>query len=431
VLRTRTLPLRILPARAVNDEDRAGRRVREQSLETLRDGARVLGAENQQLVARPVVVVLARELQRELLRRVSIEELGADVETLTATRLGARIEQPPHDERALALRHVRRRDEVIDRFRREVAQQARGDRERAGAGRVVDAMNQHAGRQAGTVGEPQELADARVEESLDMRNAGRARLDDGDALDARTREIRHAVLAEAGRLDIAIQREGLTRRAKRLVAMDMDSTLIQMEVIDELARRRGVGDEVAAITARAMHGELDFEDSLRARVALLAGLEDRHLDEVAASLPLTDGAAGLVRILSRLGYRTAVISGGFTFAAEALKQRLGLDYAYANTLERVGGRLTGRVVEPIVTPQRKADLLDLLAQGERITLDQTIAIGDGANDLPMLQRAGLGIAFHAKPKVTAAAHTAISHGSLERVLYLLGLRARDLAGLRG
>jgi phosphoserine phosphatase len=248
--------------------------------------------------------------------------------------------------------------------------------------------------------------------------------------DEHLRELRRFLLAETGDLDIAVQRETLTRRAKRLVVMDMDSTLIQMEVIDELARRRGVGDEVAALTARAMHGELDFEQSLRARVALLAGLEVHHLDEVAARLPLTDGAAALVRILSRLGYRTAVISGGFQFAAEALKQRLGLDYAYANTLEVLAGRLTGRCLEPIVTPQRKADLLDLLAQGERITLDQTIAIGDGANDLPMLQRAGLGIAFHAKPKVTEAAHTAISHGSLERVLYLLGLRARDLGGLR-
>lgn len=255
---------------------------------------------------------------------------------------------------------------------------------------------------------------------------------EGDAsgdVAARLRELRRHLLAEAAHLDVAVQRESLSRRAKRLVAMDMDSTLIQMEVIDELARRRGVGEEVAELTARAMHGELDFEASLRARVALLAGLEVDHLDDVAASLPLTDGAERLVRILSRLGYRTAVISGGFLFAAEALRRRLGLDYAYANQLERAGGRLTGRVIEPIVTPQRKADLLDLIAQGERIELDQTIAIGDGANDLPMLQRAGLGIAFHAKPKLTAAAHTALRRGSLDRVLYLLGLRARDIADL--
>jgi phosphoserine phosphatase len=250
-----------------------------------------------------------------------------------------------------------------------------------------------------------------------------------DALDERTREIRRALLEEAGRLDIAVQREGLTRRAKRLVAMDMDSTLIQLEVIDELALRHGVGAEVADLTRRAMLGELDFEQSLRARVGLLAGLDVGVLDDVARNLPLTDGAAALVRVLRRLGYRTAVISGGFTFAAQALKERLGLDYAYANTLERAGGKLTGRVLDPVVTPSRKADLLDLIAQGEGIELDQAIAIGDGANDLPMLERAGLGIAFHAKPKLTAAADTAVSHGGLDRVLYLLGLRARDVAEL--
>jgi phosphoserine phosphatase len=250
-----------------------------------------------------------------------------------------------------------------------------------------------------------------------------------DALDERTREIRRALLEEAGRLDIAVQREGLTRRAKRLVAMDMDSTLIQLEVIDELALRHGVGEQVADLTRRAMHGELDFEQSLRARVGLLAGLDVGVLDDVARNLPLTDGAAALVRVLRRLGYRTAVISGGFTFAAQALKERLGLDYAYANTLERAGGKLTGRVLDPVVTPSRKADLLDLIAQGEGIELDQAIAIGDGANDLPMLERAGLGIAFHAKPKLTAAADTAVSHGGLDRVLYLLGLRARDVAEL--
>jgi phosphoserine phosphatase len=250
-----------------------------------------------------------------------------------------------------------------------------------------------------------------------------------DALDERTREIRRALLEEVGRLDIAVQREGLTRRAKRLVAMDMDSTLIQLEVIDELAFRHGVGEQVADLTRRAMLGELDFEQSLRARVGLLAGLDVAVLDDIARNLPLTDGAASLVRVLRRLGYRTAVISGGFTFAAQALKDRLGLDYAYANTLERAGGKLTGRVLDPVVTPNRKADLLDLIAQGEGIELDQAIAIGNGANDLPMLERAGLGIAFHAKPKLTAAADTAVSHGGLDRVLYLLGLRGRDIAEL--
>jgi phosphoserine phosphatase len=257
-----------------------------------------------------------------------------------------------------------------------------------------------------------------------------AAADSVEVVEARVRELRRVLLDEGGgRLDIAVQRESLSRRAKRLVAMDMDSTLIQLEVIDELARRHGVGTEVAEITHRAMSGELDYEASLRARAKLLAGLPVHHLDELAATLPLTAGAVALVTALRRLGYRTALISGGFQFAAQALKQRLGLDYAYANTLERAGGKLTGRVLDPVVTPQRKADLLDLIAQGEGIDLDQTIAIGDGANDLPMLERAGLGIAFHAKPKLTAAADTAVSHGGLDRVLYLLGLRAKDVAEL--
>ncbi|MCE9580141.1 MAG: phosphoserine phosphatase SerB [Deltaproteobacteria bacterium] len=250
-----------------------------------------------------------------------------------------------------------------------------------------------------------------------------------DDLDGRLHALRQHLLAAAGAIDIAVQRESQSRRAKRLVAMDMDSTLIQMEVIDELARRAGVGDRVAELTRRAMLGELDFEQSLRARVGLLAGLDAAHLDDIAAHLPLSEGAEVLVRVLARLGYRTAVISGGFEFAAHALQRRLGLDYAYANALEVVDGRVTGRVLEPVVTPARKAALLAEIAAREGIDLGQSIAIGDGANDLPMLEAAGLGIAFHAKPKLTAAADAAISHGSLTRVLYLLGLRARDLAEL--
>lgn len=244
---------------------------------------------------------------------------------------------------------------------------------------------------------------------------------------AELRDLRRQLLAETPGLDVAVQRESLRRRAKRLVVMDMDSTLIEMEVIDELARRAGRGDEVAAITRRAMEGELDFEASLRARVAALAGLPTSHLADIAANLPLMEGAVELTSTLRKLGYRTAVISGGFTFAAEALRRQLGLDFAYANTLEEAGGKLTGQVLGPIVTPQRKADLLGLIAQGEGIDPSQTIAIGDGANDLAMLQAAGLGVAFHAKPKLASAADTAISRGSLTRVLYLLGLRARDLA----
>jgi phosphoserine phosphatase len=228
-------------------------------------------------------------------------------------------------------------------------------------------------------------------------------------------------------IDIAVQRETVTRRSKRLIVMDMDSTLISIECIDELARLHGVADRVEAITARAMAGELDFEQSLRERVALLEGLEHERVLGLSRDLPLTDGAEDLLYVLRALGYKTALVSGGFTFAANALKERLGIDYAYANQLEVAGGRLTGRVLDPIVGPQRKADLLDAIAQGEGISLEQTIAIGDGANDLGMLERAGLGIAFHAKPKLRQAADTTVTSGGLDRILYLLGLRAREVS----
>ncbi len=243
--------------------------------------------------------------------------------------------------------------------------------------------------------------------------------------------LRAALLeAASGRgIDIAVQPETLTRRSKRLVVMDMDSTLIQIEVIDELARLHGVADEVAAVTRRAMAGELDFEESLRARVAKLEGLEWEKCLKLAEHLPLTDGAREMLAVLRRLGFKTGVISGGFTFGANALKRELGLDYAYANELEVRDGKLTGKVLGSIVGAQRKADLLEAVAQQEGIPLDQTIAIGDGANDLPMLERAGLGIAYRAKPKVRASADTAVSAGGLDRILYLLGLHGRDVRRL--
>jgi phosphoserine phosphatase len=205
-------------------------------------------------------------------------------------------------------------------------------------------------------------------------------------------ELRAALMTATATLDIdvALQRETLTRRSKRLVVMDMDSTLIRIEVIDELARLHGVVDKVSDITHRAMAGELDYEASLRERVALLEGLEYERAMQLANDLPITAGARDLLRVLRTLGYKTGVISGGFTFAANALKEQLGLDYAYANELEIINGRLTGKVFDPVVTPLRKADLLDAIAQGEGISLEQTIAIGDGANDLGMLERAGLG-----------------------------------------
>lgn len=233
------------------------------------------------------------------------------------------------------------------------------------------------------------------------------------------------VATNAG-FDVSLQRESLYRRSKRLVVMDMDSTLIRIEVIDELARAAGIGAEVAKITERAMQGEMDYDESLRQRVGLLKGLDVAVLDKIASDLPLTDGAETLVRVLKRLGYRIAVISGGFSRAADALKRRLDLNYAYSNNLEVQNGKLTGRVVGPIVNAQRKAELLDTIAQAEGILLDQVIAVGDGANDALMLDRAGLGIAFHAKPKLRAAADTSISSSGLDAILYLLGISAREL-----
>jgi phosphoserine phosphatase len=233
------------------------------------------------------------------------------------------------------------------------------------------------------------------------------------------------VATNAG-FDVSLQRESLYRRSKRLVVMDMDSTLIRIEVIDELARVAGVGAEVSKITERAMQGEMDYDESLRQRVGLLKGLDVAVLDKIAADLPLTDGAETLVRVLKRLGYRIAVISGGFSRAAEALKRRLGVDYAYSNNLEVQGGKLTGRVVGPIVNAQRKAELLETIAQAEGVLLDQVIAVGDGANDALMLDRAGLGIAFHAKPKLREAADTSLTSSGLDAILYLLGISAREL-----
>ena len=233
-------------------------------------------------------------------------------------------------------------------------------------------------------------------------------------------------VATSAGFDVSLQPESLYRRSKRLVVLDMDSTLIRIEVIDELARAHGVGPEVARITERAMQGEMDYDESLRQRVALLAGLDVKVLDQIAADLPLTEGAETLVRVLKRLGYKIAVISGGFSRAAEALKRRLGVDYAYSNNLEVVGGKLTGRVIGPIVNGQRKAELLETIAQAEGVLLDQVIAVGDGANDALMLERAGLGIAFHAKAKLRERADTSISGAGLDAILYLLGISAREL-----
>ncbi|MBQ0798342.1 MAG: phosphoserine phosphatase SerB [Porticoccaceae bacterium] len=227
-------------------------------------------------------------------------------------------------------------------------------------------------------------------------------------------------------VDIAYQEDTIFRRHRRLVVFDMDSTLIESEVIDELAIQAGVGAEVAAITERAMHGELDFADSFRQRVALLKGLDESVLETVYQDLVLTEGAEHLMQTLATLGYKTAILSGGFTYFAERIRQRLGMDYMFANELDISDGKVTGKVSGNIVDGERKAELLVQLAAQEVISLEQTIAVGDGANDLPMLSLAGLGIAFRAKPLVRANAKQAISHLGLDGILYLMGISDRDV-----
>lgn len=234
-----------------------------------------------------------------------------------------------------------------------------------------------------------------------------------------------AISKETG-VDIAFQVDNMYRRNRRLVCFDMDSTLIQAEVIDELARRAGVYDEVSAITEAAMRGEMDFRESFKKRVGLLKGLDESVMHEIAETLPLTEGAERLFKTLKKYGYKTAILSGGFNYFGNHLKAKLGIDYVFANELEIVAGKLTGRHVGDIVDGARKAEMLKLLAFKEDLNLAQVIAVGDGSNDLPMLQLAGLGIAFHAKPKVKATAKNSISEVGLDAILYLIGFRDREI-----
>lgn len=235
-------------------------------------------------------------------------------------------------------------------------------------------------------------------------------------------------LASELNFDISLQEDSMFRRSRRLICFDMDSTLIRTEVIDELADRAGVGEEVRAITESAMRGEIDFRESFTRRVALLKGLDVSVMEDIARSLPITEGLPRLMKVLKRFGYKTAILSGGFTFFGNDLKNRFGFDYVYANDLEiDEEGKLTGKVKGDIVDGNRKKELLRLLAQVENIDIRQTIAVGDGANDLPMLSEAGLGIAFHAKPKVKAEASQSISTIGIDGVLYFLGFKDESIA----
>ncbi len=223
-------------------------------------------------------------------------------------------------------------------------------------------------------------------------------------------------------MDISFQEDSMYRRMRRLICFDMDSTLIETEVIDELAIRAGVGDQVKAITEAAMRGEIDFCESFRQRCALLKGLDVSVMQEIAENLPITEGVDRLMRILKKVGFKIAILSGGFTYFGNFLKQKYNIDYVYANELEIENGKLTGNHVGDIVDGKRKAELLRLIAQVENVDIRQTVAVGDGANDLPMISIAGLGIAFHAKPKVKATAKQSISTIGLDGILYFLGYK---------
>lgn len=244
----------------------------------------------------------------------------------------------------------------------------------------------------------------------------------GDVPDKKALSAKFMEISASQGIDISFQKDDMYRRTRRLICFDMDSTLIKTEVIDELADRAGVGKKVRRITESAMRGEIDFKESFTRRVALLKGLDESVMRDIAENLPIMDGAERLMNVLKKSGFKIAILSGGFTYFGEYLQKKFGVDYVYANNLEIVDGKLTGNYLGDIVDGKRKAELLSIIAQVEKIELEQVIAVGDGANDLPMLNMAGLGIAFHAKPKVIANASQSISTIGLDGILYFLGFR---------
>lgn len=280
----------------------------------------------------------------------------------------------------------------------------------AGQGLNIDSILRLTGRQS--IKHPERNVRACIEFSLRGTPA------DQQAMQAELME-----LSQGLGIDFSFQKDNMYRRMRRLICFDMDSTLIQTECIDELAERAGVGDQVRAITERAMRGEIDFKESFTERVALLKGLDVSVMQDIAEHLPITEGVDRLMEVLKRCGYKIAILSGGFTYFGEYLQRKYGIDYVYANELEiDDNGKLTGRYVGEVVDGRRKAELLKLIAQVEKVNLAQTIAVGDGANDLPMISEAGLGIAFHAKPRVVANARQSINTLGLDGVLYFLGFK---------
>jgi phosphoserine phosphatase len=388
---------------------------------------------------------LTAEITRTLARhRIGVLDIGQAVvhETLS---LGILIEVPP-EERLAALKaelteraHALNLQAKFSNLRRESVEQwlrglhhqhfmitvlgraitaehlARVTTIIAGHGMNIDRIDRLSEGLAGGLAEQQQGANACVELAV----SGAAE---------REAAMRADFLACAQELaiDIAFQRESIFRRNRRLFAFDMDSTLIQGEVIDELAKMAGVGAEVARITEAAMRGELNFDESFTRRVGLLRGLEAERVHSLVETIPLAEGAERLIGTLRMLGYKTAILSGGFTFFARRLQERLGIDYVYANELEMEGGVVTGRVVAPIVNGERKAALLGDIARREDFSLEQVVAVGDGANDIPMLKVAGMGIAYRAKPLVRESAPQSISSLGLDGLLYLIGVRDRDL-----